>query len=872
MKIPIIIEENAGIDRGSEPVRVGVPFPQGALQDADALALRDPDSELLPLQTQVLDRWSDQSCRWVLVDFQATVASRQIKQYSLEPIPAPRSALAGDKIVLTEMADAIEVATGPATIRLSKAGRFPFDQIIVGGTQVLDADSSGMLFVEAQGRTWQTKIAKVAIETSGPLRATIYFEGCFFHSAQRQPLAVFFSRLHFFSGQAAVQLDFTVRNPRAAIHPGGLWDLGDAGSIFFDDLSLHLRLADGDKGAVFWSEAPTAALKPAEGGALEIYQDSSGGENWQSRNHVNRFGKVMNSFRGYRASSGDNIILQGERALPTVMLVSENRCLTAAIQSFWQNFPKAIEASENQIAVRLFPAQYADAFELQGGEQKSHTVYLDFAERRESGTPLAWTYEPLVPCVEPEWYDKSAVFPYMIAQAQDPNRDYLNLVHSAIEGDNNFFQRREIIDEYGWRHFGELHADHEAAYYAGPKPIISHYNNQYDAVYGFALHYARSGDRRWFELMHDLARHVIDIDIYHTLEDKAAYSGGLFWHTDHYTDAATCTHRTFARKTMDDKALKDYGGGPSNEHLYTTGLMHYYFLTGDAPARDAVLGLADWVTRMDDGKLTPLRFLSRAATGLASQTASRDYHNPGRGAGNAINALLDGYRLSRDAAYLNKAEELIRRCIHPASDIDALTLLDAERRWSYLVFLQALGKYLDCKIEWNMADRMLDYAGESLLAYARWMALREVPYSRVLDRVEYPTETWIVHDLRKSNIFEWAGKYGGGEERQQFFAKAKFFYEYCLRDLEKFPSKTCTRPLVMLLHYGAMHGYFRLRSDGLKVEWSPSSETSPARESFKPQRRIAEERVKLIAGGAVMLGVLVVLIVLFNSAIFASLR
>ena len=82
-----------------------------------------------------------------------------------------------------------------------------------------------------------------------------------------------------------------------------------------------------------------------------------------------------------------------------------------------------------------------------------------------------------------------------------------------------------------------------------------------------------SGDVRWYQLMRDLARHVIDIDIYHTQEDRPAYNGGLFWHTDHYTDAATATHRSYSRANRDTQGGSRYGGGPSNEHNYTTGLL-----------------------------------------------------------------------------------------------------------------------------------------------------------------------------------------------------------------------------------------------------------------------------------------------------------
>ena len=54
--------------------------------------------------------------------------------------------------------------------------------------------------------------------------------------------------------------------------------------------------------------------------------------------------------------------------------------------------------------------------------------------------------------------------------------------------------------------------------------------------------------------------------------------------------------------------------------------------------------------------------------------------------------LLNAFRLTGSRKYMDKAEGLIRRCVHPADDIEERTLLDAENRWSYTVFLMALAR------------------------------------------------------------------------------------------------------------------------------------------------------------------------------------
>ena len=107
--------------------------------------------------------------------------------------------------------------------------------------------------------------------------------------------------------------------------------------------------------------------------------------------------------------------------------------------------------------------------------------------------------------------------------------------------------------------------------------------------------------------------------------------------------------------------------------------------------------------------------LARGHTGLASGSRTPTYHGPGRGAANSVAALLDGHRLTGDAAFLAKAEQLLRRVIHPSDDVEARNLLDAENRWFYTMFLQSLGRYLDYKAERGERDRMYAYGRAVLL-------------------------------------------------------------------------------------------------------------------------------------------------------------
>ena len=279
---------------------------------------------------------------------------------------------------------------------------------------------------------------------------------------------------------------------------------------------------------------------------LEIYQDSSGGENWKSSNHLNRNRIVPNTFRGYRTRIGKNE-RTGLRATPIVQLDRGEEVVSVAMPAFWQNFPKAITADDNSLVLELFPSQYADLHEIQGGEQKTHVFYAAFGKDAITDLPLEWTRDPLVPVIDPAWIASTNAISYFTPKNTDPHSGYLQLVDAAIEGSDTFDKKREVIDEFGWRHFGDIYGDHEAVFHQGPTPLVSHYNNQYDPIAGFAYQFLRSGDVRWFRMMNELTGHVIDIDIYHTDEDKSAYNHGLFWHTYHYLDADTGTHRSYPK-------------------------------------------------------------------------------------------------------------------------------------------------------------------------------------------------------------------------------------------------------------------------------------------------------------------------------------
>jgi len=841
---PIVLTVTADPDqppfeRRGEPVAIGVTCPRGMVQRSVHWALTDQRGRHTPVQTTVLDRWGDGSVRWMLAEFQADADAGMPAFYALSPDDVTETD--SPAVTIEHAGEAIRVATGEATIDVPRTGGAFIAGVTVGDSALLDA--SAIVAEDSQGNAYEFEIQRALVERSGSLRAVIRLDGALVDHA-RHPWLDATVRLHFFAGLGTVKAELTITNPRAAKHPGGQWDLGDPGSVLIRDLSIHIKPMPRDDADVWGSLDAGDHMEPA-GERFAVHQESSGGQQWQHVNHASRDESVPARFRGFRAIRGGREVA-GLRATPIASIGGGDTRISVALPYFWEVFPKAIEADAHQCVVSMFPRASGDVHELQGGERSTFTFAVCFGRDTVTAEPLGWVRSPLRVAAASLAYRQAGAWAPMGAGSGPSAEGYEALINTAIHGPESFKERRETIDEYGWRNFGDLYADHEGA-------LVSHYNNQYDAIAGFITRYLQTGDHRWWVLADELAGHVTDIDLYHTTRDRAAYNGGYFWHTQHYQAAGTATHRSYSRRSGTS------GGGPCSEHNYTTGLMLHHFMTGSERSRAAVIQLANWVLDMDDGSKSRFRWIDRRDTGLASVTRSPDFHGPGRGAGNSINALIDAHRLTGEPRYLEKAEALIARAVHPDDDPESIDPLDAENRWSYTVFLQTLGKYLEYRADRGLIDAKYQYARSVLLKYALWMCDHERPYLEAPERLEFPTETWAAQDIRKAAVFEYAARHTHDEgARACFMARADRFVDYSVNALTNAPTGRLTRPLVLLLAYGFQRPMFDLKSVPL-----PVFARTFARESFTPLRQRLARRLAWTGAGLSAAAIVVVVLLGF---------
>ena len=803
------------------------------------IALINETGEVIPCTFSARAHWPDHSLQWLNVAFSPDKALSQLqisKQINAEQASSPN---------------------GNAGIEPSHQATLENEVISIG------AEFNMTIEVELKcGTQLKTNALQSYTGNSSTCR-THSFSAVLRGEPQTPELKFHAQQVH--GDQCDQHWIVTVQNPRAASHSGGIWELGDPNSVSIKHLAIRFSPRNRRPSGTNISYqrkfklSSTDEWRSITGNQLQLDQLGSGITNAPSRIHRDKSGTAHKSIDGFKLTI-EGETTTGGRAEPSVLLVEEmGTALGVQIPYFWQKFPQSLSLSPaGDLSYEILSSSFGRTHELLPGEQVSCDLRIASGAALKVQETLHKASPPAYVAVSPDWLESTRVIPWLTALNDDSHAGYLKLIDHAISGDNSFYSKREKIDQYGWRHFGDVWGDHEAIHSSPDEPLVSHYNNQYDMVLGLGINYLRSGDPRWFELMRDLARHVIDIDIYHTDDDLACYNHGMFWHTVHYVDAGLSTHRSYPKGTC--------GGGPSSGHAYNRGLYLYYCLTGDLTAKEAVIKMGEWMIASEDGSKTKYRYLAGGETGLTTASGTEDYHGPGRGPANCVEVLVTAFEATHERRFLDQAEHIIRRVVHPDQNIEALDLLDSENKWFYLMFLQALGRYLEVKISLEEIDEMYSYSKVTLLRYADWMAEHEYPFLDKPEKLEFPTETWAAQDMRKTEVFQWAARHGSEQQKQLFLERASFFFNESVRRLNEFETKSLCRPIALLLTNGYSHDFF---TNGRLDKMTPSPPPSVA--TFAPHKTFRSQKIRAIRNAKIMLACTGVLTMLLMAAVLTIL-
>ncbi len=603
-----------------------------------------------------------------------------------------------------------------------------------------------------------------------------------------------------------VYIESVLHNPAAAQHPNGTWDLGDPNSVMIDHWGCLLK-CNSSKTITTQLHADSAYSSASK---LKVEQLSSGGKHWDSDAHIDQ---SLTSPITHPYTLVDGEPSSFTRVEPTVHISEQRLSWYCQLTHFWQKFPSTLDIKQSHtdwcITWGFHSAAIAPLNELQPGERWQRTLLL-------THLPCA-VITAITVILEPHYLSTTGALE--LFHQQQLNSPLQPLLRQGLTGKSHYYNKRETADMFGFRHFGEIYADHEAEHHTGDKAFISFYNNQYDPLLGLIKQGLLTQDPRYMTLAQDLAEHIVHIDIYHTQLDKPEYNGGLFWHTDHYLPALSSTHRTYSQHHQAD-AYEDHagGGGPGGQHCYSTGLLYYYFLTGDPYAKEAVISLYRWIEQVYDGDHSMVGLIlaikNRHRVDLKNITTNT--YPLDRGTANYINATLDMYLLLHDQYYLHKAFDVILHTVNLSEDLTLRRLDDVEHNWFYTVFLQAVCRFMRLCQTFPITTQehqLWLHCQQLVIKFADWMVAYEYPYLTKPEVLEYPNQTWSGQDLRKVDILSFAA-YINPTKQKVYQQKATELEQYVLTKLSASEETGFSRIQALIMqNYGGNTLYTALNSE-----------------------------------------------------------
>jgi hypothetical protein len=567
--VPLIIREAAGIDRRNWPVTGGVPFAMGHLRSADHVRLLSPDGYEHPAQLRVTARWPDGSVRWLLVHFQADVATQQTTTYYLEPI-APQHH-PGPAIAVVPSGAGFEVTTGDLRVQLNAPGRGLFgafqlaDQVLVAPGMEFTVEAAGTCY-----RAGADPTARWAVREHGPLRTVLTTRGR--HANSAGTLLDFEVSLQIYAGLPWVEIGYTFLNCEAPAE------------VAIDAITVELPVslaASVQRGLCGAFEDQYETAEP-----FVICQD--------------RPAHAHGGFRTARIETTDGNIVDGPRegwndvtaashrarwewielvpwqAHGWVTVSDNTHGISLIVRDFAQMYPKRLAVTQGALRLELWP-QSAEPLRLYQGQARTHR----FLVALHCGTAMAGqanrlsvAYDtPLAPMPTAHWLATKAlgdVFPYA------PER------YPGIEA--------ALRDEfYAWYHGSQCQGMLDYGDYmqvtSGPRAGFMG-NNEHDTIQALLLQYVRTGEPDYLTSAAAYARHVIDVDlIHHSVHPHER--GGVRAHGQRHLLYETAFTADGPLQTSVDTG-----------HQWVEGLLNYYFISGDESALDAARTIGECLLRL----------------------------------------------------------------------------------------------------------------------------------------------------------------------------------------------------------------------------------------------------------------------------------
>lgn len=515
-RIELSIVEPLGAERRQWPVTMGVPFPQGALAEAEALRL-ERGGAALPLQTRTMLTWPDGSSRWVLLDFQLDLTpggNRADLTWGEGADPRPQPP---EPVRPRQTADGtLFLETGAHLWAIAPSGTVPFARAYLGEREVI-ADGGLQSWLRVDGESYELRLGpRPIVEEAGPLRVAVRGEGLAL-GADGTPGFDVTVRLYAHAGHGWLRVWLTLTNRmRRLAHL----------EEFSVSLAPRLDSADGAEadGAFLVSSADLGEHAVHVDGLVDGYRslrvglvDPTAPARWGDDPEPPR--RAARPCQ-VRPGSGPAQVEPRPGAswcalVPAAAVLGDGQT-TVSLQCrrFWHLAPKEIALTPRRVELALYPG-WAPPLPWPRGVARTHELILDLAggrPRRPERTAFALGFEkqPSFQVATRNWMVDSGAFGPVLRYEPARYRWWEYILRAAQTRQTSHVEADPTV--------GLSFLDYGRSRSPGCG----------DEGFGLLLQMARTGEVPAWERVEAIAQHQIDVDAVHDdeLESRLGGQGG----------------------------------------------------------------------------------------------------------------------------------------------------------------------------------------------------------------------------------------------------------------------------------------------------------------------------------------------------------
>lgn len=613
------------------PVTTGIPLPKGLHINVATLALQTQTGGNVPAQFRVTSRWPGGSIRWVLVDFMADLSGAGgVGKYQLNN--GGTGSTTGTSLSVNNGTSTVVVNTGLVEFTLNKNAFRLFDSIKIdrdfagAWDECLNTASMEGIVVSAAGTDYlmdQIAPTRVQVEESGPIRATIVVEG-----VHRSTLAVnklnYVVRITAWNDLPFIDVQYSFKNmeghgiaaatPSAAAAQLAAYQVVDSINL---DLPLDFNTVN-PSARIAGNPNDHLGSGMTAGQYVSLYQDYTGAhdatdpENPQPAGYNSGTGDgssdpLTNTWPtqddtniGYTFNNNGATSNFATHAPGWIQMAAGTLRVTAAVQDFWQLYPKELRAQgDGLLRVGIWPDAAAQ-LEVFAGAMKTHRVLYCIERAGGIDAPAAQVYwnihnDPPRGICDPRHYAASYAFgdiawtnatlsdttafrtaskPFAQAYMTEVIDHMGDILYDRTDGNGG-----ATGHQYGMWHYGDSKHD---------TPVEGWENHDWEVTRAALQWYAMSGNIELLNLAEVTARHFRDVVVLHS------DIGTRFDYTEAGNPAVNTGKasqlgktRYFANNKQHD--LGNYHFGENHLDVFKgASLAEHWLLTGDALSLDVL--------------------------------------------------------------------------------------------------------------------------------------------------------------------------------------------------------------------------------------------------------------------------------------------